>query len=49
MLDLSAVPSGKYRVLAGLYHPPTGQRLTASTTNTPLPDNAVNLGILQIK
>jgi hypothetical protein len=48
-LDLTAVPPGEYRVLAGLYHPSTGQRLAASADSTPLPDNAVNLGTLQIK
>ncbi|MCK6628113.1 MAG: hypothetical protein L6R45_23420 [Anaerolineae bacterium] len=48
-LDLAAVPPGEYRVLAGLYHLPTGQRLAVSADNTPLPDNAVNLGTMQIK
>lgn len=48
-LDLSTVPPGEYRILAGLYNLNTGTRLLASAAGTPLPDYAVNLGDLQIK
>ncbi|HXV97596.1 MAG TPA: hypothetical protein VEC93_04170, partial [Anaerolineae bacterium] len=48
-LDLSAVPSGEYQILAGLYNFNTGNRLPASAASAPLPDNALSLGVLQIK
>jgi hypothetical protein len=48
-LDLSTAPPGKYRILAGLYNLSTGARLPARAGGMPLPDDAVNLGHLQIK
>ncbi|MCL4295179.1 MAG: DUF2142 domain-containing protein [Anaerolineae bacterium] len=48
-LDLSTTPPGEYRILAGLYNLSTGVRLPARAGGVPLPDNAVNLGRLQIK
>jgi hypothetical protein len=48
-LDLSGRAPGEYRVLAGLYNFATGERLPASVEGAPLPDNAVELGIIQIK
>ncbi|NJN96805.1 MAG: hypothetical protein HC875_23205 [Anaerolineales bacterium] len=48
-LNLASVPPGEYQILAGLYNFTTGQRLVASAAGAPLPDNAVNLGTLQIK
>jgi hypothetical protein len=48
-LDLSTVPPGEYRILAGLYNLSTGARLPARAGNIRLPDDAVNLGNLQIK
>ncbi len=47
-LDLTSLPNGEYYLLAGLYHPTTGERLPASTPNGTLPDYAVNLGTLQV-
>jgi hypothetical protein len=49
-LDLSRVPDGVYRLLIGLYDPQTGERLSASTADgQPLPDNAVDLGDINIR
>ncbi len=48
-LDLSAVPAGDYYLLAGLYHPTTGERLPAFAAGRPLPDYAVNLGEIEIR
>jgi hypothetical protein len=48
-LDLSAVPPGQYQILTGWYNLGSGVRLTANQANTPLPDNAVNLGTLRIE
>jgi hypothetical protein len=47
-LDLSPLPPGQYRVLAGLYNFATGDRLRASANDKPLPDYAVDLGIISI-
>lgn len=47
-LDLSSLPPGRYRLLAGLYNPVTGERLPAFGPNGPLPDYAVNLGLLTV-
>ncbi|GIK38654.1 MAG: hypothetical protein BroJett011_24870 [Chloroflexota bacterium] len=48
-LDLSTVSPGKYRVLAGLYNLSSGVRLPARAAGMSLPDDAINLGNLQIK
>jgi 4-amino-4-deoxy-L-arabinose transferase-like glycosyltransferase len=47
-LDLTHLPPGEYKLLAGLYHPTTGERLPASGLAGPLPDFAVNLGRITI-
>jgi len=46
-LELSPLPPGRYNLLAGLYNPATGERLPAVGPNGPLPDFAVNLGVLE--
>jgi 4-amino-4-deoxy-L-arabinose transferase-like glycosyltransferase len=43
VLDLSALLPGQYRVLTGMYRLDTGERLTATGPDGPLPDNAVRL------
>jgi hypothetical protein len=48
-LNLTTVPPGEYRILAGLYNFATGDRLPATYAGTPLPDNAVNLGNLHLE
>ncbi|MEW5960390.1 MAG: hypothetical protein AB1801_21905, partial [Chloroflexota bacterium] len=48
-LDLSAAPPGEYRVLAGLYNFATGERLPASRQGRPLPDYAVDLGVIHLR
>ncbi|MBE7553380.1 MAG: hypothetical protein HS126_20095 [Anaerolineales bacterium] len=48
-LDLSTVPPGEYRILAGLYNLSTGVRLPARAGGVPLPDDAVDRGNIQIK
>ncbi len=49
-LDLSALPPGEYRLLTGLYNFTTGERLpAASPTGAPLPDFAVELGLLSLE
>ena len=48
-LDLSTLPPGEYRILAGLYNFTSGERLSASLAGTPLPDYAVNLGMLNLE
>ncbi len=47
-LDLTTVPPGEYRILAGLYNFATGDRLSATNASIPLPDNAVNLGTIHV-
>ncbi|MBN1993917.1 MAG: hypothetical protein JW953_14550 [Anaerolineae bacterium] len=49
LLDLSALPSGEYRVLAGLYDFSTGERLPAALNGDTLPDNAVELSPIKIR
>ncbi len=48
-LDLTGLAPGEYRVLAGLYNLATGDRLPAVRNGAPLPDSAVDLGLMQIK
>jgi len=49
-LALSAVPPGEYRLLAGLYHLPTGERLAASAAGgESLPNYAVDLGMITVE
>ena len=48
-LDLSLLPPGEYRVLAGLYNAATGDRLPAAAGDEPLPDYAVDLGLIQVR
>jgi hypothetical protein len=48
-LDLTTVPPGEYRILAGLYNFATDRRLSATSAGIPLPDNAVNLGAIHLK
>jgi hypothetical protein len=48
-LDLSAQPAGEYYLLAGLYNPASGDRLSAFAAGQPLPDYAINLGSLQVR
>jgi hypothetical protein len=43
-LDLSTMPPGTYRVLAGLYSFTTGARLPITTAEHPQSDNALDLG-----
>lgn len=47
-LDLSTVPPGTYRVLAGLYSFTTGARLPITTAERPQSDNALDLGPIKI-
>jgi 4-amino-4-deoxy-L-arabinose transferase-like glycosyltransferase len=47
-LDRSLLPPGRYYLLAGLYHPATGERLPAFGPDGPLPDYAVNLGEINV-
>jgi hypothetical protein len=47
-LDLSAVPPGSYRILAGLYNFTTSERLPVSQKGVPLPDFAIDLGQLEL-
>jgi hypothetical protein len=49
LLDLSAIPPGEYQILAGLYNFATGERLPATAESVPLPDDAVELGTIQIE
>ncbi|RME72936.1 MAG: phospholipid carrier-dependent glycosyltransferase [Chloroflexi bacterium] len=46
-LDLSNLPAGTYRLLVGLYNPATGERLPAFGPDGPLPDYAVELGVVE--
>lgn len=48
-LDLSLLPPGEYRLLAGLYNALTGDRLPAAAGGEPLPDYAVDLGPIQVR
>jgi len=48
-LDLTMLASGTYNLLVGLYNPTTGERLPPFDSNGPLPDYAVNLGMLKVK
>ncbi len=47
-LDLTPVPPGQYRILAGLYNFTSGDRVPATQAGTPLPGNAINLGNLYL-
>jgi hypothetical protein len=47
-LALSRLAPGRYRLLVGLYNPATDERLPAFGAAGPLPDYAVEVGILQI-
>lgn len=46
-LDLAVLPPGDYYLLVGLYNPSTGERLPAFGSDGPLPDYAVNVGMVQ--
>jgi hypothetical protein len=48
-LDLSGVAPGEYRVLVGLYHLASGDRLPATVGGAPLPDNALDLGTIRLR
>ena len=48
-LDLTGVPPGSYQILAGLYDFSRGDRLAATHHGVLLPDNAVDLGELDLK
>jgi hypothetical protein len=48
-IDRSLLPPGRYFLLAGLYHPLTGERLPAFGPDGPLPDYAVKLGEIDVK
>jgi hypothetical protein len=48
-LDLSGVSPGEYRLVAGLYQLASGERLAASSQGQPLPNNAIDLGTIQIR
>ena len=48
-LDLSQLPSGRYRVLVGLYDPNSGARLPAYRDGQPLTDFAVDVGVIVIE
>lgn len=41
-------PTGEYRLLVGMYHPTTGERLPATIDGQPQPDNAIQLAILPL-
>ncbi len=47
-LDLSTIPPGDYTLLTGLYNFTTGERLPASAEGAPLPDYAVELGMISV-
>lgn len=47
-LDLSAVAPGRYRVVAGLYNFATGERVPVTANGQAVPDNALELGVLQV-
>jgi hypothetical protein len=48
-IDLSTVVPGNYRVFAGLYNFSSGNRLPVTSNGAPLPNNAVELGQLQLE
>ncbi len=48
-LDLSKLPAGEYRVLAGFYNFTSGARLPAAVQGIPLADYAVDLGLLKVQ
>ena len=43
-IDLSALPSGRYTVVVGVYDPAGGQRLAAQTAGGRLPDDIWVIG-----
>jgi hypothetical protein len=47
-LDLTRLKAGDYKLLVGLYHPGTGERLPAFGPAGPLPDYAVHAGELRL-
>jgi hypothetical protein len=48
-LDLSTLSPGEYQILSGLYNFATGERLAVTVEGTPMPDDAIDLGTIQIK
>jgi hypothetical protein len=48
-LDLSGLAPGEYRLLAGLYNFASGERLPAAAGGVPLPDNALDLGLIRLR
>lgn len=48
-LDLSGVPPGEYRLLAGLYNLASGERLPATADGQPLLHNALELGRIRVR
>ncbi len=48
-LNLAAIPIGQYEILTGLYNLATGERLSVQANGKPLPNNALNLGTMEIK
>jgi hypothetical protein len=48
-LDLSTLPPGNYKILAGLYQAANSKRLSATANGSSLPDNALNLGLIELK
>ena len=48
-LDLADLPPGQYRVRAGLYNFISGERLAATAGGQPLPDYAVDVGVIEIR
>ncbi|MBN1219125.1 MAG: hypothetical protein JXM69_09360 [Anaerolineae bacterium] len=49
LLDLSTLSAGEYQVLAGFYNYATGERLSVMVNGEPLPDYAIDLGIIEIR
>ena len=48
-LDLSGVSPGDYRLVAGLYQLASGDRLAASAQGQPLPNDVIDLGMIQVR
>ena len=45
----TGAPPGRYRLLAGMYDPATGQRLPVTIDGRPQPDNAIQVAVFDIE
>jgi hypothetical protein len=45
-LDISQLPPGEYQIFAGLYNLDSGERVAATSAGTPLPNYAVEAGVI---